>query len=841
MGRRNRSGVQGAAEDNIRETGYLSDLATGESAVITRVLGQGAFRRRITEMGFVKGKKVTVIKNAPLQDPVEYEIMGYNVSLRRSEASLIMVASEGEAADSPRQAFNGTRTEEYSRPYENGAGKTINVALAGNPNSGKTTLFNHASGSQERVGNFSGVTVDAKMAVMKKDGYSINIVDLPGTYSITGYSPEELFVNNHIIDRSPDIVINVVDASNLERNLYLTTQLIDMNIRVVIALNMYDELEKKGVDFDYEMLGKMIGIPIIPTVSHKGKGIDKLFSKIIEVYEDRDPSVRSISINYGSDIEEGIRRIQDEIEKNEGTSDITKSRYIAIKLIEKDTATVGNLKKLPNIGTIEALAGAVITRLEKEYSENTSTILADARYGFIDGALKETCRQKHQEKRKVLKPDDLLTHKVLGFPLFIFFMYLMFNTTFKLGSYPMDWIDSGIGALGNLIGNSMPESWLRDLIVDGIIGGVGGVMVFLPNILILFFFISLMEDTGYMSRTAFILDKLMHKIGLHGKSFIPLLMGFGCNVPAIMATRTLENKSDRILTMLIAPFMSCSARLPVYVLIISAFFPNNQGLILFAIYSFGILMAVLVALVMKRSAYFKKEVPFVMELPPYRIPTLKNTTLHMWFKAKQYVKKMGTVILVASVVVWALGYFPREVSYSQDYDRQIEMVSIAPSGDGEVAEAEVKRLNLLKESERQEQSYIGRLGHFVEPAIAPLGFDWKIGVSLLSGLIAKEIVVSTMGVLYQAGGDAGEDSGTLITSLRNEVYQQGPRKGEKVYTPLVAMSFMLFILIYFPCVAVIAAIRKESNWKWAVFTMFYTTALAWIVSFIVYQTGSLFF
>ena len=838
MGRRFRSREHGEAEDSMRETEFLSDMATGESAIITRVLGQGAFRRRITEMGFVKGKKVTVIKNAPLQDPVEYEIMGYNVSLRRSEAQLIMVTPAVDNDKSSQPSFNGTRSHEYQRPYVSEAGKTIKVALAGNPNSGKTTLFNHASGSHERVGNYGGVTVDAKVAVMKKDGYYINIVDLPGTYSITGYSPEELFVNNHIIDKKPDIVVNVVDASNLERNLYLTTQLIDMNIRVVIALNMYDEIEKKGVEFDYESLGKMIGIPIIPTVSHKGKGIESLFSKIIEVYEDRDPTVRSVSINYGMDIEDGIRSIQDEIEKHQTPGDIGSSRYIAIKLIEKDTATLKHLDKLPDMAGIESLAGSVITQLEKAYSESTSTILADARYGFIEGALKETHKIKEQEKRKVLKPDDLLTHKVLGFPIFIFFMYLMFNTTFKLGSYPMDWIDSGIGALGNLIGNSMPESWLRNLIVDGIIGGVGGVIIFLPNILILFFFISLMEDTGYMARTAFILDKVMHKIGLHGKSFIPLLMGFGCNVPAIMATRTLENKSDRILTMLIAPFMSCSARLPVYVLIISAFFPNNQGLILFSIYSFGIMMAVIVALIMKKAAFFKKEVPFVMELPPYRIPTLKNTTMHMWFKAKQYVKKMGTVILVASVVVWALGYFPREVSFSQDYDRQIEMLAAAQSTDIEAAE-EITRLNLLKDSERQEQSYIGRLGHFVTPVIEPLGFDWKIGVSLISGLIAKEIVVSTMGVLYHAGQDAGEDSGTLVTSLRNEVYQQGPKKGEKVYSPLVAISFMLFILIYFPCVAVIAAIRKESNWKWAVFTMVYTTTLAWIVSFIVFQTGSL--
>lgn len=821
-----------------RQSKYLSALQTGESAIITKILGHGAFRKRITEMGFIKGKKVTVIKNAPLKDPVEYEIMGYNLSLRRSEARMVEVVSESDVKNIPEREFSGTTIEEKLKTSAREKEKVINIALVGNPNSGKTTLFNYASGSRERVGNYGGVTVDAKEAVMRKYGYRFNIVDLPGTYSITEYSPEELYVRNHITEKMPDIVVNVIDASNLERNLYLTTQLIDMDIKVVIALNMYDELEKKDVDFDYRALGRMTGIPIIPTVASKGKGISKLLKKLIDVYEDRDPDVRHVHINYGEMIEDGVKSIREKLCENSGLTDKYSPRYIAIKLIETDKTTLEQLIKLPNFRETEATVNKVVKRLEQEYAESSETIITDAKYGFIAGALKETYRAPKQFHGKVRKLDDLFTHKILGFPIFLFFIWLMFQATFTIGSYPMDWLDMGGAALGNWVSNIMPDGILKDLLADGIIGGVGSVIIFLPNILILFFFISLMEDTGYMARAAFIMDKLMHKIGLHGKSFIPLLMGFGCNVPAIMATRTLENRNDRLLTMLIAPFMSCSARLPVYVLLISAFFPARQGLILFSIYVIGIIMAVIVALVMKKVAFAKKEVPFVMELPPYRIPTLKNTTLHMWHKGREYLKKMGTVILVASILIWALGYFPRNVSYSRDYDSQIAALNNNTELDETALDEQVQQLEILQESERQEQSYIGRLGHAIEPVIEPLGYDWKMGVSILTGLAAKEVVVSTMGVLYNAGIEADETSGALISNLQNQVHQSGKLKGKKVFTPLVAFSFMLFVLIYFPCIAVIAAIKKESNWGWAIFTMLYTTGLAWLVAFAVYQAGS---
>lgn len=818
---------------------YLSDLKTGETAIITKVLGRGAFRKRITEMGFVKGKKVAVIKSAPLLDPIEYEIMGYKVSLRRSEAELVEVvaASDEQLLDID---FNGTIDEDKLKISALEKGKVINVALVGNPNCGKTTLFNYASGSHERVGNYSGVTVDAKTARLEQQGYTFNIVDLPGTYSITEYSPEELYVRTQILDKMPDIVINVIDASNLERNLFLTTQLIDMNIKVVIALNMYDELRKQGAKFDYEALGKMIGIPVVPTVASKGKGIKKLFAKLIEVYEDRDPVVRHVHINYGTLIERSIREIQDTIWKNPSLTDRISSRFVAIKLLEQDNPIRERLKSLRNYDDIKKVVKKNIDLLEQEYGESSDTILTDAKYGFISGALRETFHESKKEKRVIRELDDLLTHRFWGFPFFLLFMWVMFQATFTVGSYPMEWIDAGVGWFSNVVHSLMPEGPLRDLLVDGIIGGVGGVIIFLPNILILFFFISLMEDSGYMARASFMMDKLMHKIGLHGKSFIPLIMGFGCNVPAIMATRTLDNRKDRILTMIITPFMSCSARLPVYVLLISAVFPKHQGIVLFAIYFTGIVLAIGTALIMKKVAFAKKTVPFVMELPPYRIPTLRNTSLHMWHKAQQYLKKMGTVILVASILIWALGYFPRHVELSKDYDALIASVEADSLLNDTQRAGQIAMLELNRESELQEKSYIGRMGHAMEPVISPLGYDWKMGVSILTGLAAKEIVVSTMGVLYQADANADETSETLKQKILEQKHNTGTLKGQAVFTPLASISFMLFILIYFPCVAVIAAIRKEANWGWAIFTMVYTTGLAWLVAFLVYQVGSLF-
>lgn len=822
------------------QTKQLAELTNGTSAIITKVKGHGAFRKRITEMGFVSGTKVTVIKKAPLQDPVEYELMGYRVSLRLSEAQMIETIDESEAMEFTDRPFNGTLEFDPIAKTAKVKSKTINIALVGNPNSGKTTLFNYATGKHERVGNYGGVTVDLNTAHLSKNGYSFNVTDLPGTYSISEYSPEELFVRKHLVNDMPDVVVNVVDASNLERNLYLTTQLIDMNIKVVIALNMFDELENSGDEFDYTMLGKMIGIPIIPTIASKGKGIDKLLDKLIEVYEEKEQSLRHIHVSYGEIINSALERIKVEVKKNPVLNDKYHSQYAAIKLLEKDKAFIDEVMKMPNRVAILEAAQKERSKLELEFEEKTETIIADAKYGFIKGALKETYKSSDKSKRAAkLDIDYYLTHKWFGFPIFFLMMWVTFQLTFSLGSYPMDWIDAGVGFLGDFIKTTLPDGALNDLLVDGIIGGVGGVIVFLPNIIILFFCISLMEDTGYMARAAFIMDKLMHKIGLHGKSFIPLLMGFGCNVPAIMATRTLENRKDRILTMLIIPFMSCSARLPVYVLLISAFFPAKQGLVLLSIYIAGIVLSVLMALVFKRIFFKKKDIPFVMELPPYRIPTIRSTSNHMWNKSVQYLTKMGTIILGASILIWAMGYFPREVNYSVNYDQKIETVTSSSTLSEEAKQEQVNLLLVEKESERLEKSYIGQMGHFVEPVISPLGFDWKIGVSIITGLAAKEIVVGSMGVLYQSDLEADETSVGLQTKLQQQEFKSGPRKGEKVFTPLVALTLMLFVLIYFPCVAVIAAIKREANARWAVFTMVYTTALAWLVAFGVYQIGSL--
>lgn len=786
----------------------LSDISTGKECVIVKVHGHGSFRNRIVEMGFVKGEKVTVIKNAPLRDPIEYKIMDSHISLRRSEAELIEVMNMAELTEEEMRdsGYNGTFQDEAAEKVLREKTNTIEIALVGNPNCGKTSFFNRATGLREHVGNYSGVTVDAKEAVFKHKGYTIHLIDLPGTYSITEYTPEELFVRTYITERHPDIVLNVVDASSLERNLFLTTQLIDMNIRIVMALNMYDELGKEGAALDYHYLGHLLGFPIVPTIASQGEGIDDVLDKIIEVFEDRNDTSRHIHINYGTEIEQAIDRIKAEIVPNKNITDRFAPRYLAIKMLEDDRIIREVLSVAANYNEIEEVARRDISRLEKEYKEDPRTIITNAKYGFIRGALKETYTVGDKDKRQLTSAiDTVLTHHWFGFPVLLLFMWVMFQATFSLGSYPMEWIQEGVDALGNWVAGVMAPGPLADLIVDGVIAGVGGVIVFLPNILILFFFISLMEDTGYMARAAFIMDKLMHKIGLHGKSFIPLLIGVGCNVPAIMATRTLESRRERLLTMLIVPFMSCSARLPLYILMVSAFFPVNQGLILLSIYVIGIALAVLTALLLKKLLFHKASDPFVMELPPYRMPTMRNTLLHMWNKAGQYLKKMGTIILFASILIWALGYYPHHAEYAKQSPEQME------------------------------NSYIGCIGKSIEPLIKPLGFDWKMGVSIITGLAAKEIVVSSMGILYHVP-DAEENVQVLAKNLQ----QQKDAAGHPVFTPLVAYAFMLFVLIYFPCMAVIAAIRKEAGGRWALFTIFYTTSLAWFVSFCVYQIGMLF-
>ena len=825
----------------------LSDLKTGEKGVIIKVLGHGGFRRRIIEMGFIKGKTVEVLLNAPLKDPIKYKIMGYEISLRRQEASMIEVVSEEEARNlSTGTTYHGGISETIPvndnemRAIAQGKRRTINVALVGNPNCGKTSLFNIASGSHEHVGNYSGVTVDAKEGYFEFQGYHFRLIDLPGTYSLSAYSPEELYVRKHIIEETPDVIINVVDAGNLERNLYLTTQLIDMNVRMVVALNMYDALQHSGNTLNIKKLSQLLGVPMVPTISRTGEGVDDLFHVIIGLYEGADfmgqkeeiqnealrefrewhdayvPDhkfesheddensftprnfIRHIHINHGPELERSIDAVKKEIGKTETIRHKYSTRFLAIKLLENDKDIEKNvIASLPNASEILRIKEQEVKRLRETINEDSEQAITDAKYGFITGALKETYTDNYQNTEMFTRiVDSIVTHKVWGYPIFFIFLYLMFECTFIFGEYPKEGIEWLVEQLGNAVNTYMPDGSFKDLLIDAVIGSVGGVIVFLPNILLLYLFISFMEDSGYMARAAFIMDKIMHKMGLHGKSFIPLIMGFGCNVPAIMSSRIIESRKSRLVTILINPLISCSARLPIYLVLVGAFFPGKESLMLLLIYSVGILLAVLMARIFSKFLVKGDDTPFVMELPPYRMPTSKSVLRHTWEKGAQYLKKMGGIIMIASIIIWFLGYYPNHSSYQTT-------------------------------AEQQENSYIGQIGKSIEPIIKPLGFDWKMGVGLLSGVGAKELVVSTLGVLYTNDGNLDDDA------LPERIAQQSD------ITPLIAFAYMLFTLLYFPCIATLAAIRQETgSWKWPLFAACYTTVLAWIVAFLVYQIGS---
>ncbi|NDV94223.1 ferrous iron transport protein B [Dysgonomonas sp. 521] len=824
----------------------LSDLKTGEKGVIVRVNGSGAFRKRILEMGFIRGKTIKVILNAPLKDPIKYKIMDYEVSLRRSEARLIEVVysdTRNKKEESTLHNVHNTVSFQHSESEEIHAQshkphfenkKIITVALVGNPNAGKTSLFNIASGAHEHVGNYGGVTVDSKEGKFKHGGYTFHIVDLPGTYSLSAYTPEELFVRRHIVEDQPDVVINIVAASNLERNLYLTTELIDMEVPAVIALNMYDELQETGSEFDYRSLSEMIGIPIVPTVAKSGLGIGDLFDAVIRVYEGNEPVVRRVHVYYGNVVENSVSKLNILLEKDKKNQLAFPRRYISVKLLEKDEDIDKYVSSLPNAKDIYALRDAEVRYIEETLKEDTESVLTNARYGFVAGGLKQTLKEKLVESDVTRVIDAVVTNKYLGFPIFFLFMWIMFECTFRLGGYPMEWIESGVGALGDLVRGNMANGMLKDLLVDGIIGGVGGVIVFLPNILILYAFISFMEDSGYMARAAFIMDKVMHKMGLHGKSFIPLVMGFGCNVPAILSTRTIESRNSRMITMLINPFMSCSARLPVYLLFVGVFFKSYASFVLFGLYFTGILIAVFSARLFKRFLFPKEDTPFVMELPPYRMPTARSVAIHMWDKSQQYLRKMGGVILIASIIIWFLGYFPLDKEREAKYDDMVAQVEQQNDIAYDEKDTRIVEIEERRNIDHQEDSYIGRIGKAIEPVMRPLGFDWKISVSLLSGMAAKEVVVSTLGVLYTGSSENQE-------SLESRLTAEKQADGLPVFTPLVVVSLLLFVLIYFPCVATIAAIKEESgSWKWGIFSIIYTTMLAWIISFVVYQVGSLF-
>ncbi len=811
----------------------LSDLQPGEKGIIIKILGHGAFRKRVMEMGFVRGREVTMVLNAPLQDPVKYSLMDYEVSLRRAEAALIEIIPLNEWNPEREQPHKNLELHDENSMEEIGRHKTINVALVGNPNCGKTSIFNFVSGAHERVGNYAGVTVGAKEGKLRYKGYLLNIVDLPGTYSLSAYSPEELYVSRYLREETPDVIVNVVVASNLERNLYLTTELIDMNRSMVIALNMYDELEKSDADLDYRTLGKMLGVPIVPTTASSGKGIHDLLDTIIDVYEMRNPDTRHIHVKMRPEIEEAIKIIKDQIKCDDTISHRFSPRYLAIKLLENDKEAERIITSGKCSEQILKLAADARIKAEKALNEDIGSAIASGKYGFIQGALTEVMSGDiKQENKSTRIIDAFVTNKLFGFPLFILVMWLTFWATFRIGAYPMEWIEELVSWISVCVGKWLPDGPLKDMLLDGIIGGVGGVIVFLPNILILYAFISFMEDSGYMARVAFIMDKFMHKMGLHGKSFIPLVMGFGCNVPAIMSTRIIESKSSRLITILVNPFISCSARIPIYVLLVGTFFPKHGSWIFLGLYLLGITVAVITARLMRKFWFGPDETPFVMELPPYRMPTAKSTIKNMWAKTKQYLNKMGGIILVASIIIWALSYFPRysEGQIPESYT-STAMIDIPESTLTSNSAEDIDKL--IYNQYQQEHSILGYVGKMVEPVMQPMDFDWKVCVSLLAGCAAKEVVVSTLGVLY-----VGDDDSALLSE---RLKTKSKVTGKTPFDSAIALAFMVFVLLYFPCIATITAIVKETgSWKYGLFSIVYNTGLAWLLSFLTYRIALLF-
>ena len=838
----------------------LAQLQTGQKAVIVRVGGSGAFRKRILEMGFVQGKEITAVHNAPLRDPIYYKILDYNVSLRHRDAERIEVHLLEPLEDTP--PIPETPQEPLPNPELHSLHRmdlghvktrelpTLRIALLGNPNCGKTSLFNQASGAHEHVGNYSGVTIEAKTGYIYYKGYRIELIDLPGSYSLSPYSPEEVYIRNYLTGTErPDMVLNVVDTCNIERNLYLTLQIKELGLPVVVALNMFDEFMERKEYFDYPRLSRLLGIPMIPTICRTGLGLEALFDELVslgrglkegneQLLNAETGQLRPLRIPYGSLLEPLIGELEQKILEHTDITDTIVARSTAVKLLERDSDIEKQLlAHYTRGGFLISARDFALRKLKEQTDEEAESLITDARYGFISGALKETYVPQHTGKQTLTdRIDDIVTSRLWGFPLFLLLMGLMFFFTFTLGQYPMDLIDAGVKLLGEWVGDAMSEGPLRDLIVDGIIAGVGGVIVFLPQIVILYLFISLLEDSGYMARAAFIMDKLMHRMGLHGKSFIPLIMGFGCNVPAVMSTRMIESRKSRLITMLVLPFMSCSARLPVYLLLAGAFFPVpwQATLILFSLYIIGVLMAVVSARLLKTSVFKGEDIPFVMELPPYRRPTVRSVALHVWMRSKQYLQKMGTVILAASIIVWFMSYYPRQNEVRQEKDKEIAALQQSTLPD-EIKQARIDSLEHSFATFHQEQSIIGHVGHLSEPIIRPLGFDWKMGVSIVSGLMAKEVVVSTMGVIYTGNGENGDEA---LSHLSSRMKQEVRSDGSPSFTPIIAYTFMLFVLLYFPCIATLIAIGREAgHWKWGLFAALYSCTVAWFLCFIVYRAS----
>lgn len=707
--------------------------------------------------------------------------------------------------------------------------KKITIALAGNPNSGKTTIFNNLTGARQHVGNYPGVTVEKKEGYLKYRGRQLTIVDLPGTYSLTAHSLDEIVARNYIVEEKPDVVIGIVDASNLERNLYLAVQIMELGAPLVLALNMADLAEKKGLNIDKKKLGELLGVPIVMTVATKKIAMNELLDQAIDLYEGRFPLVRP-SIRYGREIEKQLSGLENIIANKGEAAGNYSARWVALKILEQDAEVIKTLQEMPRAWEIAKFAEKSRLYLRKIFGDDPEVIIAERRYGFISGACDEAVKKNFEIRHDTSDMIDMiLLNRLLGLPIFFVLIWLTFKMVFYFSRPPMKVLEIILAAFGQWAGRMLPEgSAIQSLVVDGVIGGVGSVLVFLPVIYLLYFALSILEDTGYMARAAFLMDKFMHKIGLHGRSFIPMLLGFGCNLPGIMATRTIEDEHDRLTTLLVIPFMSCGARLPIYILFIGAFFPEKlEGNVLFSIYMIGIMTAIIVGMLFRKYLFKGQTGPFVMELPPYRMPTMKALLIHMAERGGLYLKKAGTIIFAGCVIMWFLSSFPWNPRYSKDYKASIQ--------DAEGNRELIGKLERERAFEKMEKSYAGSLGEILVPVFRPLGFrDWRLGVGLVGGVFAKEIVVASLGTLYAAGGEEGEAN----LSLRDEIRRARSPDGTPSYTPLVAYSVMIFCLLYLPCFATLAVIKKETNsWRWPIFTVFYTIGIAWAASFIVYQGG----
>ncbi len=818
----------------------LADLEIDEGFIVDSVDTEGEIRQRIIEMGFTPGAIGRIVRKAPLGDPIQVHIMDYEISLRKNEAQGINVVKENSKADiklekslnnqeSKKIEINKDFLESKSDiskklkvPFNN---TTLKVAFAGNPNSGKTTIFNALTGANYKVANYPGVTVEKRSANLYYNGYEFEVLDLPGIYSLSAYSQDEVVACDVLLNDKPDFIVNVLDATNIERNLYLTLQLFELGIPTICVLNMHEYAEKNGVSIDNIKLTELLKVPVLKVYGNMHDSVILILSKISSMYESGNKFNKDAMIDYGEDVEKSIKAIADTMECH--TSDIQK-RWLSIKTLEKDERAIHSIRRqCNNAGSVIDVVNKEIMRLESVENIKTDSIMADKRYSYIRGALQACVERENIQAFNFTEAADVVfLNKWLGIPIFLAVLWLIFKVTFSVGAYPQEWLDTAIVALGDWVGGFLPEgSLLQSVIVDGAIGGVGAVLSFFPLVLILFTGISFLEDSGYMARAAFLMDKLMHKAGLHGQSFIPLFLGFGCTIPAVMAARTLRSKKDRVVTVLITTFMSCGARIPVYVLLTAAFFsPKIAPTVMFSIYLIGIIVAFGIAFLLRKAFFRGEETPFVMELPPYRVPRLKTVLRHMFDKGWMYIKRAGTYVFTASIIIWTLMTFPLYNPTEEDSARLIEEAkTIALENNLDINDEEVinNEYDHLLASEGLKYSYAGRIGRFIEPVIKPLGFDWRIGIGLVAGGAAKEIFVSTLAQIKSIE----EDEATLVEALQKD----------KVFNPIVAYSLLLFVLLYFPCFATVGVIGSEIGKHWIPFLMAYTVLIAWIVSFIFYQ------